>query len=203
MSDQSDKTKDHLSFDTAKFAALEPVLSTAQKIGALSGAPIEQIISHALWFAKAIPSSAKRVIDLGSGAGVPGLIVALDRPELELVLVDRRSGRTDSLTRSVLALKLGGRVSVKCSEIGDLVRDGKFFKQFDAAISRGLGPPLETLKLSRDLVKPGGVVVISEPPLTTQSRWNPDDVSSLGLEGPVRQGAVAVFHVKQSDLPAN
>ena len=203
MSDQSDKTKDHLSFDAAKFAALEPVLSTAQKIGALSGAPIEQIISHALWFAKAIPSSAKRVIDLGSGAGVPGLIVALDRPELELVLVDRRSGRTDSLTRSVLALKLGGRVSVKCSEIGDLVRDGKFFKQFDAAISRGLGPPLETLKLSRDLVKPGGVVVISEPPLTTQSRWNPDDVSSLGLVGPVRQGAVAVFHVKQSDLPAN
>jgi 16S rRNA (guanine527-N7)-methyltransferase len=203
MSDQSDKTKDHLSFDTAKFAALEPVLSTAQKIGALSGAPIEQIISHALWFAQAIPSSAKRVIDLGSGAGVPGLIVAFDRPELELVLVDRRSGRTDSLIRSVLALKLGSRVSVKCSEIGDLVRDGKFFKQFDAAISRGLGPPLETLKLSRDLVKPGGVVVISEPPLTTQSRWNPDDVSSLGLEGPVRQGAVAVFHVKQSDLPAN
>ena len=40
MSDQSDKTKDHLSFDAAKFAALEPVLSTAQKIGALSGAPI-------------------------------------------------------------------------------------------------------------------------------------------------------------------
>jgi len=203
MSDQTDMTKNALSFDAAKFAALEPVLSAAQKIGALSGAPIEQIISHALWFAKAIPSSAKRVIDLGSGAGVPGLIVAFDRPELELVLVDRRSGRTDSLTRSVSALKLGSRVSVKCSEIGDLVRDGKFFKQFDAAISRGLGPPLETLKLSRDLVKPGGVVVISEPPLTTQSRWNPDDVSSLGLEGPVRQGAVAVFHVKQSDLPAN
>ena len=154
-------TKNGPVYDVAKFAELEPVLLTAQKIGALSGAPIDQIISHALWFAKAIPSSAKRVIDLGSGAGVPGLIVAFDRPELELVLVDRRSGRTDSLTRSVLALNLGSRVSVKCSEIGDLVRDSKFFKQFDAAISRGLGPPLETLRLSRDLVKPGGVVIIS------------------------------------------
>ena len=192
-------TKNGPVYDVAKFAELEPVLLTAQKIGALSGAPIDQIISHALWFAKAIPSSAKRVIDLGSGAGVPGLIVAFDRPELELVLVDRRSGRTDSLTRSVLALNLGNRVSVKCSEIDDLIRDGKFYKQFDVAISRGLGPPLETLRLSRDLVKPGGVVIISEPPPTTQSRWNPDDVSSLGLEGPIRHGAVAMFHVKQSD----
>ena len=199
MSEQSDMTKNGPVYDVAKFAELEPVLLTAQKIGALSGAPIDQIISHALWFAKAIPSSAKRVIDLGSGAGVPGLIVAFDRPELELVLVDRRSGRTDSLTRSVLALNLGSRVSVKCSEIGDLVRDSKFFKQFDAAISRGLGPPLETLRLSRDLVKPGGVVIISEPPPTTQSRWNPSEVLSLGLEGPIRHGAVAMFHVKQSN----
>ncbi|MFM7827264.1 MAG: RsmG family class I SAM-dependent methyltransferase, partial [Acidimicrobiaceae bacterium] len=141
MSDQTDMTKNAISFDAAKFTALEPVLRAAQRIGALSGAPIEQIIGHALWFAKAIPREAKRVIDLGSGAGVPGLIVAFDRPELELVLVDRRSGRTDSLTRSVLALNLGNRVSVKCSEISDLVRDDKFFKQFDAAISRGLGPP--------------------------------------------------------------
>ncbi len=197
MSDETDMTKNALAFDAAKFAALEPILSVAQKIGALSGAPIGQIIGHALWFARAIPSSAKRVIDLGSGAGVPGLIVAFDRPDLELVLVDRRSGRTDLLTRSVLALSLDGRVSVKCSEIGDLARDRGFAKQFDAAISRGLGPPLETLRLSRDLVKPGGVVIISEPPPTTQSRWNPGEVSKLGLEGPVRQGAVAMFHVKQ------
>ncbi len=197
MSDETYMIKNALAFDAAKFAALEPILSVAQKIGALSGAPIGQIIGHALWFARAIPSSAKRVIDLGSGAGVPGLIVAFDRPDLELVLVDRRSGRTDLLTRSVLALSLDGRVSVKCSEIGDLALDSEFSKQFDAAISRGLGPPLETLRLSRDLVKPGGVVIISEPPPTTQSRWNPGEVSKLGLEGPVRQGAVAMFHVKQ------
>jgi 16S rRNA (guanine527-N7)-methyltransferase len=98
-----------------------------------------------------------------------------------------------------MALNLGNRISVKCSEIDDLARDNKFFKQFDAAISRGLGPPLETLRLSRDLVKTGGVVIISEPPPSTQSRWNPIDVLNLGLEGPSRHGAVAMFHVKQSD----
>ena len=199
MSESNDMTENGPSYEPAKFAALEPVLRAAQKIGALSDTPIEQIISHALWFAQAIPDSAKRVIDLGSGAGVPGLIIAFERPELELVLVDRRSGRTDSLTRSVLALNLAGRVRVKCSEIADLARDSKFSKNFDAAISRGLGPPLETLRLSRDLVKVGGVVIISEPPPTAQSRWNPNQISMLDLEGPDRHGAVAVFHVKHSD----
>ena len=198
MSESSDMTKNSLSYDPVKFAALEPILRGAQKIGALSDAPIEQIISHALWFARAIPDSAKSVIDLGSGAGVPGLIVAFERPELELVLVDRRSGRTDSLTRSILALNLTSRVSVKCSEIAELARYSEFSQKFDAAISRGLGPPFETLRLSRDLVKTGGVVVISEPPPTTQSRWNPIEISALGLEGPNRLGAVAVFHVKHS-----
>lgn len=199
MSESNDMTKNGPSYEPAKFATLVPILRAAQKIGALSDTPIEQIISHALWFAQAIPDSAKRVIDLGSGAGVPGLIIAFERPELELVLVDRRSGRTDSLTRSVLALNLAGRVRVKCSEIADLARDSKFSKNFDAAISRGLGPPLETLRLSRDLVKVGGVVIISEPPPTAQSRWNPNQISMLDLEGPDRHGAVAVFHVKHSD----
>lgn len=199
MSEEPDMTKNSLTYNPTKFAALEPVLRAAQRIGALSDAPFDQIITHALWFAKAIPDTARRVVDLGAGAGVPGLIVAFERPELELVLVDRRSGRTDSLTRSVLALGLADKVKVKCSEIGDLTRDAKFYKQFDAAISRGLGPPLETLRLSCDLVKTGGVIIISEPPPTTQSRWNPEEVADLGLSAPVRLGSVALFHVKHSD----
>ena len=198
MSELNDMTKNSLNYESTKFGALVPILREAQKIGALSTTPIEQIISHALWFARALPDSTTRVIDLGSGAGVPGLIVAFERPELELVLVDRRSGRTDSLTRSVLSLNIANRVSVKCSEIATLIRDDKFSKQFDAAISRGLGPPMETLRLSRELVKTGGVVVISEPPPSTQSRWNPNEIAALGLEGPNRFGAVAMFHVKHS-----
>ena len=99
-------------YEPTKFAALHPILLEAQRVGALSGAPIDQIISHALWFVRAISDNAKSVVDLGSGAGVPGLIVALDRPDLELVLVDRRSGRTDSLTRAVSALNLSARVKV-------------------------------------------------------------------------------------------
>lgn len=190
-------TENSSSYEPAKFAALKPFLLEAQRVGAISDAPIDEIITHALWFAKAIPETAQLVADLGSGAGVPGLIVAIEHPELSLVLVDRRAGRTDSLTRAVLALNLSNRVDVLCAEIDSMGHNAKYAKSFDAAISRGLGPPNETLRLSRNLVKTGGVVVISEPPPTVKSRWVAEEIAKLGLEGPTRVGAVAMFHVKQ------
>lgn len=179
---------------------LERILREAQRIGALSNAPVAEIIKHAKWFAEAIPLSARTAVDLGSGAGVPGLIVALFCPQISLQLVDRRVGRTDVLVRAVHALNLTDRVTVKCSEISTMTKDSTWAKHFDVAMSRGLGPPIQTLNLSRDLVKPGGVIIISEPPPGSDSRWDEQQVRALGLEGPSRIGSVAMFHVKQFGL---
>ena len=186
--------------DESRLRVLERILREAQRIGALSNAPVAEIIKHAKWFAEAIPPTALTGIDLGSGAGVPGLIVALFCPQLNLQLVDRRVGRTDVLIRAVHALNLTDRVTVRCCEISDMTKDSTWAKHFDVAMSRGLGPPIQTLNLSRDLVKPGGVIIISEPPPDSDSRWNEQQVRALGLEGPSRIGAVAMFHVKQFGL---
>ena len=186
--------------DESRLRVLERILREAQRIGALSNAPVAEIIKHAKWFAEAIPPTALTGIDLGSGAGVPGLIVALFCPQLNLQLVDRRVGRTDVLIRAVHALNLTDRVTVRCCEISDMTKDSTWAKHFDVAMSRGLGPPIQTLNLSRDLVKPGGVIIISEPPPDSDSRWDEQQVRALGLEGPSRIGAVAMFHVKQFGL---
>lgn len=185
--------------DPARLRVLERILREAQRTGALSAVPVSEIISHAQWFTKAIPATAHLAVDLGSGAGVPGLIVAIQRPDLELVLVDRRAGRTDNLLRAVIALNLADRVSVRCCEIDDMARDSTWAKHFDVVMSRGLGPAVKTLNLSRELVKQGGVIIVSEPPPGSPSRWNAQQVSALGLEGPIVLGAVAMFHVKHSD----
>ena len=186
--------------DESRLRVLERILREAQRIGALSNAPVAEIIKHAKWFAEAIPPTALTGIDLGSGAGVPGLIVALFCPQLNLQLVDRRVGRTDVLIRAVHALNLTDRVTVRCCEISDMTKDSTWAKHFDVEMSRGLGPPIQTLNLSRDLVKPGGVIIISEPPPDSDSRWDEQQVRALGLEGPSRIGAVAMFHVKQFGL---
>lgn len=172
------------------------VLGEAQRIGTLGSAPITEIIRHSTLFADALPNDAVRVIDLGSGAGVPGLIVTVVRPMLQMTLVDRRTKCADALIRAVSVLELTERVNVRCADAEDLSHLPGWQGSFDAAISRGFGPPLLTLTLSARFVRMGGVVVISEPPDEIPDRWAGIDLASLGLRGPQRIGPVAVFHVE-------
>lgn len=174
------------------------VLGEAQRIGTLGAAPRTEIIGHATWFADALPANTIRVIDLGSGAGVPGLIVAVVRPVLQITLVDRRAKCADALRRAVSALKLTERVSVYCGDVEVLCRTPGWQATYDAAISRGFGPPLRTLSWSAAFVRPGGVVVMSEPPDDVLNRWAGIDLVGMGLSGPRRLGPVAVFHVEHS-----
>jgi 16S rRNA (guanine527-N7)-methyltransferase len=129
-----------------------------------------------------------QVVDLGSGGGLPGLVVALDRPDLQVVLVDRRQKRTDLLERSVVRLGLENRVTVHC---GDAARLPLHYPDgFDGVMARGFGPPEATLRIAASVVSPQGVIVISEPPVG--DRWSPALLDAMGLHQ-VRQGSVAIF----------
>ena len=172
------------------------VLGEAQRVGALGSSPLFEIIRHASWFADAIPSDAREVVDLGSGAGVPGLIVAVVRPELRVTLVDRRQKRVDALIRAITLLDMGERVAAVCADVDKIRIEMPWRGKFDAAISRGFGPPLQTLTWSAQLVRPGGVVVISEPPNQELDRWDGVDLTAIGVVGPTRVGPLAVFHVE-------
>lgn len=174
------------------------VLGEAQRVGTLGPAPPAETIRHSTWFADALPSDVDRVIDLGSGAGVPGLIVALVRPRLQVTLVDRRAKCTDALHRAVSALALASRVTVCCDEVENLCRLPDWHRRFDAAMSRGFGPPLRTLTLSALFVRVGGVVVMSEPPDDVPDRWENIDLERMGLGDPQRVGPLAVFHVEHA-----
>ena len=178
--------------------SVRDVLVDAQRIGALGPRPIDDVIAHARAFVDALtlgslPPRATRIIDLGSGAGVPGLVVADALPEATVVLVDRRAKRTDALALAVAGLGWRDRVTVICADVEDLVRDPAHAGSYDAVISRGFGPHETTLRLSAGLVCPGGVVVISEPPEGEPNRWSPELVNELSLTGPERLGPVARF----------
>lgn len=178
------------------YQRLVAVLERAQYEGALGSRPIPEVIDHARAFVAALPQGLQHVVDLGSGAGIPGLVLALDRPELHLTLIDRRAKRVDALRRATVALGWTDRVTVAEADVFQLTSDPAWVHRCDAAVARGFGPPEETLRGAAALVRQGGWVVISEPPDTTPSRWDPAWLERNGVGTPERLGAVVRFHVE-------
>lgn len=170
--------------------ALLDALAHAQGIGLLGSRPIEEVVDHADAFVSALTSVTGTVIDLGSGGGVPGLVIADVRPDLRLELVDRRRKRTDVLERLVHRLGWSDRVVVRPVDAEDLVRAEP--SRVDAVVSRGFGPPDVTTRIAAALVRPGGLVVISDPPGEQGDRWGsvePADLERISPPGT----PVAVF----------
>jgi 16S rRNA (guanine527-N7)-methyltransferase len=178
---------------------LVTALADSQRLGMLGDRPVGEIVEHAGAFVTALTDVAGTVIDLGSGGGVPGLVIARARPDLHVVLVDRRASRTDHLRRLVARLGLDGRVDVLTRDASTLHGE----MEADAVVARGFGPPTATLRAATPLLRTGGAVVVSEPPPgDDRPRWPAELLVGLGLvvvDHPDRR--VAVFRRVQEASP--
>jgi 16S rRNA (guanine527-N7)-methyltransferase len=101
------------------------------------------------------------VLDLGSGAGVPGVPLAIVCPTLDFVLVESRRRRASFLSEVVRTLPLGNaRVVADRAESIEREMVGRV----DAVVIRCAGDPATVLPVAKRLVARGGVVVASGPP---------------------------------------
>jgi 16S rRNA (guanine527-N7)-methyltransferase len=176
---------------------LVEVLERAQTEGALGTWPISEVIAHARAFVAGLSPETRTVLDLGSGAGVPGLVIALDLPHVRLTMVDRRDKRVDALRRAVVRLGWSDRVEVVSADAETLAADPTWRGSQDAVVARGFGPPELTLRIAARLTRFGGLVVISEPPAEHPSRWDSALCAACGVGEPERLGRVVRFHVEQ------
>lgn len=163
--------------------ALTEALGLSQRLGMLGSRPVVEVIDQATAYVEALDAvglTGGVVVDLGSGGGVPGLVIARQRPALQLVLVDRRATRTDHLRRLVVRLGLTGRVEVLTADAALLPR--LIPTPVAAVVARGFGPPAELLAVAVPLVGPGGVVVVSEPPEPDPTRWPAAALEEHGVE---------------------
>lgn len=163
---------------------LTEALSMSQRFGALGAGSIEAVVDHARVFVVALEGISGTVIDLGTGGGVPGLVIATDRPDLSVILVDRRQARTDLCARLVARLGLADQVRVIHADARELI-DRSDVGLVDAVVARGFGDPSTTVEHAVPLIVPGGIIVISEPP--TGDRW---DDTMLAAQGVSRRGWV-------------
>ena len=115
-------------------------LGDSQRLGMLGRLPVADVVAHSEAFVGALVGVTATVVDLGTGGGVPGLVIAWRRPDLSLVLADRRTTRTDHVSRLVHRLGLAERVRVIAAEAATLPRR-LVGTVIGAVVARGYGPP--------------------------------------------------------------
>jgi len=101
-----------------------------------------------------VPATAVRIADLGSGAGLPGIVLALMLPATEVVLVEAMERRTVFLAECVRALNLGN-VTVRRSRAEDLAGQ----VAADVVTARAVAQLDRLAGLAAGLARPGGLVL--------------------------------------------
>jgi 16S rRNA (guanine527-N7)-methyltransferase len=171
--------------------SLLTVLERARTVGFLGPGPLRVHIEHARRYEARLASSARHLIDLGSGGGLPGLPLLLARPDMTGVLLDAAAKRTAFLVWASVELGIADRVEVVTARAEVAAHQGELRGAFDVAVCRGFGPPAITLECSAGYVAEGGQVLISEPPVRRE--WNNAELESVGLRHASTSDGVAEF----------
>jgi rRNA small subunit methyltransferase G len=145
------------------------VLERARALGFLGPGPVAGQIEHAYSFGAALAPDWEAgpnlvLADLGAGGGVPSLPLLLAEPGMRMVLVDASRKRSSFLVWATVELGLAERAEVWCGRAEVFGHQPGRREAFDAVVARGFGPPSSALECGAPLLRPGGRLVVSEPP---------------------------------------
>jgi 16S rRNA (guanine527-N7)-methyltransferase len=171
-------------------AALYEVLEGARAIGLLGPGPVAPHVDHAVAFLDLLDDGAGRrspIVDLGSGGGVPGIVLATLLPDARFLLVDSMVRRTRFLADAVCRLGVDDRVEILTARAEDVGRDTAHRARHDVVVARSFGPPPVVAECAAPMLRRGGSIVVSEPPADEgatgprSGRWPADRLAQLGL----------------------
>lgn len=148
----------------------QSLASTGVELGLLGPREVDRIWTRHILNCAVVAAPAvdlvrtgDQVADVGSGAGLPGLVWAIARPDIEVTLIEPLLRRADYLA-SVVALlcqadsSIGDRVRVLRTRAEDLVRDTQW-QGVDVVTARAVAPMDRLLGWTTPLLRPGGRLV--------------------------------------------
>jgi 16S rRNA (guanine527-N7)-methyltransferase len=191
--------------EVPELSALTGVFEGARRLGFLGPGPTGEQVVHARALAGLLESTGAgpaSFLDLGSGGGLPGLVLAALWPSHSATLLDSSQRRTAFLRRSVVTLGWADRVSVAEGRAESLARDPRLRASFSLVVARSFAPPAVTAEIGGAFLTVGGCLAVSEPrqtrdrateaaadtdPAGSGDRWPEAGLADLGL-GPVVVG---------------
>jgi 16S rRNA (guanine527-N7)-methyltransferase len=141
------------------------------RIGAISAGDTENIwdrhIQDSLRSLACLASDRSEVFDLGSGAGLPGIPVAIARPDVRIALIESKTRRAAFLEYAVemLAIQNARVLPARCEAVHETA---------NVCLARALAPPLRAWDLAAPLLRPGGALLYF-----AGRSWGDRDVSEL------------------------
>jgi 16S rRNA (guanine527-N7)-methyltransferase len=168
-------------------APLTGLLAEAQRRGFLGPGPVSGQLTHAERLADLIGASPASFLDLGSGSGLPGLVLASRWPAARGILLDSAARRCSWLIEALDLAGFAPRVEVRCGRAEVLARQPELREAFPLVVARSFGPPATTAECAVGFLAPGGALVVSEPPgdaRAADQRWPVEGLADLGLSPP-------------------
>ncbi len=121
-------------------------------------------LGDTLVLAHELPVNTGTLLDIGSGAGVPGLLLKILRPELEVVLVDAVRKKVSFLRTIIARLDLEG-IKAEHGRVGDTGVPARMPAEgFDLITSRALGSIPCLIKMALPLLSPSGLITAMKGP---------------------------------------
>ncbi|MBV9659679.1 MAG: class I SAM-dependent methyltransferase [Acidimicrobiales bacterium] len=172
------------------------VLEEAQRRGLVGSGPVATHVQRAIDTSSCVARPPHRMLDLGSGGGLPGLPLALLWPAAQVVLLDGSLTRARFLEETVEALELSSRVSV-LDVRAEVAGRGDMRGTFDLVVARSFGSPAVTAECAAPLLSVGGRLVVAEPPGGRPDRWDPAGLDLLGLRATATITEPSAFQIME------
>lgn len=144
-----------------------------------------------LLFRVLLPEGPLRILDIGAGAGIPGVPLRIVEPALELTLIESKRKPVSFLNALRRELNLGD-VVIHHGRAEHLVVETPELKgKFDFVLSRAVGLGAEAIETAMDYLRPGGYFLASGPPLVGrtppripwkgQAEWKRVEFPKIGM----------------------
>ena len=101
-------------------------------------------------------NSSQKVLDIGSGAGLPGLIIAINQPKTQITMSEKNKKKAYFIRKMIRTLQLTNATILDKATTPNLITDNKF----DVITARALATAPTIIKMSHHLLNKGGKFVL-------------------------------------------